>query len=343
MPEPSTPRISLDELQSLYEDPDTPASALEDYLLAAPEKSRPFEPAIVPDPARVETGIPGDDTQVRAALVGALVLAWERERRRRRFERDLSRRPDRPVLYFEGDSWLQFPVFVEELYDHLREPYNVLCTSKAGDTIENMIHRRPEYLRNLQELIRWRRLEVRGFVFSGAGNDVVGEGAGGTPALQTIVKDHDPNEPPEWHVDTPEADAILRYIADSYRTLFATVEERFPRSTYPQLKIYLHGYDYVRVRSLPDGDPQPMPWAAEWTGGPLRAKGFTDNDRGSAVIRVLIDRLNAVTEAVCAEHPERGVYVDLRRSVPPDQWIDELHATSSGFRSAAERFRTFLP
>jgi hypothetical protein len=57
---------------------------------------------------------------VRAALLGDLVLGWERERRRRRFKEDPIKRPDFKILYMEGESWCQFPLFLVEIYDHLR-------------------------------------------------------------------------------------------------------------------------------------------------------------------------------------------------------------------------------
>lgn len=336
-------RISLQELQQLYEDPQTPRRHLEKYLLAAPEKSRPFSPGIIPDPAKVETGIGGSDTAVRAALVGDLVLAWERERRRRQFEEDLVKRPDFKILYMEGDSWFQFPVFIDELYDHLRNSYNVYCTSRAGDTIRNMIFESPEYLRYLRELIHLRGLKLHGFVFSGAGNDVVGQGPSGKPVLEEMLRDYDPSKPPAWHLETPECNAVMQFIARGYRRLLDSVEERFAALAYPDLRIYLHGYDYVRVRSLPHDDPHRKPWALNWTGDPLRARGFTDNAVGSAVMAALIDRLNETTEKVCDADPDRAVYVDLRGSVAPHQWADELHATSAGFREAAKRFRQVLP
>jgi hypothetical protein len=338
-----TEKIGIQELQELYEDPETPRSVLEDYLLAAPEKSRPFAPGIVPDPAKVETGISGSDTEVRAALVGDLVLAWERERRRRQFEEDLVKRPDFKILYFEGDSWCQFPVFIEELYDHLRKSFNIYCTSRAGDTISNMLYKGPEYAKYLRELIHLRSLKLDGFVFSGAGNDVVGKGRSGKPALEELLRNYDPSKPAAWHIETPECDAIMEFIANGYRRLLDSVEERFSALAFPDLKIYLHGYDYVQVRSLPNGDPKRKPWAVNWTGDPLKARGFRDNSVGTAVIGALIDRLNETTRRVCSDYPQRAVYVDLRGSVSANEWADELHATSTGFQEAAKRFRKYLP
>jgi len=336
-------KIRLDELQRLYEDPGTPKDVLEEYLLGAPEKSRPFSPGLIPNPAKVDSGISGTDTEVRAALMGEIVLAWERERRRRQFEEDIVERPDLKILYCEGDSWCQFPVFIDELYDYLRKDYNIYCTSRAGDTIKNMIYKGPEYLKHLRELIHLRGLKLHGFIFSGAGNDVVGKGESGKAALEEILKPYDPKKTPAWHIETAECDAIMKYIANGYRKLLDSVEEHFEFLAYPDLRIYLHGYDYVRVRSLPNGDPHRKPWATNWTGDPLKAKGFRDNEIGSEVIRALIDRLNETTKEFCDEYSDRAIYVNLRESVPPDEWADELHATSAGFKQAATCFRQFLP
>jgi hypothetical protein len=206
-----------------------------------------------------------------------------------------------------------------------------------------MIYKGPEYLKYLRELIHLRGLKLHGFVFSGAGNDVVGKGRSGKPVLEELLRNFDPSKPPAWHLETPECDAIMQFIAGGYRRLLDSVEERFAALAYPDLKIYLHGYDYVLVRSLPNGDPHRKPWAVNWTGDPLKARGFTDNAVGSAVMAALIDRLNETTKKVCDEYPDRAVYVDLRGSVAPHEWADELHATSDGFREAAKRFRQSLP
>jgi hypothetical protein len=133
----------------------------------------------------------------------------------------------------------------------------------------------------------------------------------------------------------------MAFIESAYRRLFESTEEVFPALAYPQLRIYIHGYDYPPVRSLPNGDPHRPFWARNWTGDPLKAKGFTDNAFASAVVRALLDRLNSLTERVCRDY-SRGVYVNLRHSIPPDQWADELHASSEGYGFAAARFLNFI-
>lgn len=340
-----TQKISLRDLQRLYEDPSTPKEQLKDFILPVAEQSKPFSPGLIPDPSRVETGIRGSEEDVRAALIGDIVLGWERERRRRQFKEDLVKRPGFKILYMEGDSWCQFPVFLDELYDHLRTSYNIYCTSRAGDTIQGMIYDAPEYPRYLREMIHLRRYHLHGFIFSGAGNDVVGNGPSGRPVLEELLKDYDPSKSPEWHIETERCQAIMDYIAAGYRKLLDTVMRDYETLAFPDLKVFLHGYDYVQVRSLPDGDPRRPPWAANWTGDPLRSRNFVDNKTGSAVIRALIDRLNETTKAVCNEekYRDRAVHVDLRGTIPSDEWADELHAQSQGFRKAALKFKQALP
>ncbi|MCP9927680.1 hypothetical protein [Cyanobium sp. CH-040] len=329
--------ISLRDLEQKFLDLDIPEQELADYVEIRPERSRPFAPALAPRADSVDLQPPLGGPAIRAELLGDVVNRLAKERRRRQFERDLSRRPALPTIYAEGDSWFQFPVFIEELIDHLGAQFNIHCTSTAGDTLQNMLFDRPEYLTELKRLIFLRGLDVRGFFFSGAGNDVIGEGKDGVPALETLVRPFDAAQTPAWHLDTPECRERLEFIESAYRRLFDSVEEVFSVLAYPRLKIYVHGYDYVQVRSLPDGDPHRPVWARDWTGGPLRAKGFTDNAFGSAVLRELLDRLNSLTERVCAAYA-RGVYVNLRGSILPSQWADELHATSQGYKAAASRF-----
>lgn len=340
-----TQKISLQALQRLYEDPSTPKLQLEEYILPASEKSRPFSPGLIPNPKKVETGISGSDTEVRAALVGDTVVKWERERRRRQFKEDIIKRPELKILYMEGDSWCQFPVFIDELYDHLRQFYNIYCTSRAGDTIKGMIYDAPEYSKTLNELIRLKQLRVSGIIFSGAGNDVVGRGVSGRPALEELLKDFNPNESPDWHISTPRCTDVMQFIADGYRKLLDTVLEEYETLAFPDLKIYIHGYDYVQVRSLPSGDSRRPAWATNWTGDPLKVKGFVDNQIGSTVIKALIDRLNETTMAVCMEekYKKRAVYVNLRGTIAANEWADELHAQSKGFKKAAMKFKQFLP
>jgi hypothetical protein len=337
-----TERISLGDLQNRILDLNVSDEELQHYLVISGDATTPFAPAVVPNVESVILQGPLDSADVQASSFLDVFQDLVEQRRLLKFKESRRTYPQRPILFAEGDSWFQFPIFLKDLIDHLSKDYSLYCISRAGDTIENMVYGNPDYLDVLADLLADQGAAVQGFLFSGAGNDVIGKGDGDRPVLEEILRPYNASELPHWHVMTPRADQIFQYIADAYRRIFSEIDARFPAATYPSLRVYLHGYDYVQVRGLgPAGDPNKPVWAAEWTSGPLRARGFTNNAFGSRVIAALIDRLNDTTAAVCAEHP-RGVYVNLRGSVGDRNWVDELHPTSKGYGQAAERFRTYL-
>jgi hypothetical protein len=332
--------ISYSEFHDKLADIDVPDAEIAGYLTGRPTDVTPFGPVLVPDPKKVVAEGAIEELQVEAAVAGALVNAFARLRRRKRFEARLDEK-DVPILYAEGDSWLQFPFLVEDLVDHLSTDHRIWCTSEAGDTLENMVFRKPEYLAELHHLMIDQKLEVRAFLFSGAGNDVVGKGADGAPALERIVRPFDSKQTIQWHIGTDALAETLALIEKSYRRVLDDVDREFPATKFPKLKVVLHGYDYSPTRGVPNGDDKRPSYARDWTGEPLTKLGFPDNATASKVIAALIDRLNALTETVCKAYP-RARHADLRRTVPANQWKDELHPTNAGFGKAAAALRKVL-
>lgn len=336
-------RISMSEFQEKMLDLEVSEEELQKYVTVLLDQTEPFAPAVAPNPETVVLRGPLGEVDVQASSFLDAFLDLAEQRRRLKFEASRLKRPHLPMLFAEGDSWFQFPLVLRELIDQLSADHSIFCISRPGDTIQNMVYDNPDYLDVLDQLINDRNFTLNGFLFSGAGNDVIGNGTGDTPVLEEILRPYTPGETAARHVATSRCDEVLDYIATAYRTIFQEVESRFPLASHPSLRIYLHGYDYVQVRGLePPGDPHKAPWASDWTTGPLRAKGFPENNAfGSEVIKALIDRLNETTASVC-QSEARGVYVDLRGSVGDENWIDELHATSEGYARAAARFRAFL-
>jgi hypothetical protein len=291
----------------------------------------------VPDPAKVAAPTPLEEFHAEAAVATTLMSFWARERRRRRFERDLPH-SDKPLVYAEGDSWLQFPFLIKDVIDHLDDDHLIYCSSKPGDTLASMVvdASRKEYVAELSKLLVDRRLPIRTFLFSGAGNDVVGRNANGEAALAAIVKPYDAARSIAWHIETPALASTLAFLE-----LLNDIDEAFPASAFPDLKVVIHGYDHSPVRGVPNGDPRRPAYARDWTGEPLSRLGFPSNAIASEVVAALIDRTNEMTARVCGANP-RAVHADLRGSVPADQWADELHPTDEGFAAATRKLRGFL-
>lgn len=333
-------KITYADFQAKITNINIPDEVIADYLIGIPDdNTMPFGPALQPDPAKVVIDTSTEELQVEAAVASGMVNSYNRLRRRKRFEARLGQE-DLPIIYAEGDSWLQFPFLIKDIVDHLESTHLVWCTSKAGDTLQEMVYRRPEYIKELKKLFD-RGLDVQAMLFSGAGNDVVGNGPDGEAALSGIVRPYDASRNAAWHIETDGLVDTLAFIEKSYRKVLDEIDNNFPIQQFPNFKVVIHGYDYSPTRGVPSGDPKRPKYARDWTGAPLAKLGFPDNAVASGVVAALIDRLNKLTKTVCASH-SRALYADLRNSVPPDQWADELHPTDDGFLSATIKLRGYL-
>ena len=261
-----------------------------------------------------------------------------RWRRQRRFTRALDD-SRLPVLVSEGDSWFQFPFLVKDTIDQLGVDHLVWSLDAAGDTADNMVNRRPEYLRGLQAQ---KHRGLQGFLFSAAGNDVIGEDAMGEPVLTRLVKQHDPGKDAAWHIDQAALAGVIHFLDTAYRTVVRTVRND---PDLEQLPIFVHAYDYA----LPgghDGDLRDPPWAAQdkWLGRALRARGIDDSRLQREIVRILIDATYDMLKGVAGDSDATHVHlVDIRGCLPTlGDWADEIHATDDGFARVADRFRVAL-
>src|SRR5690606_29256958 len=119
----------------------------------------------------------------------------------------------KPVLVSEGDSWFQFPFLIEDVIDQLDPDFLIWSLDAAGDTSDNMVNRHPEYMQGLN---KQKANNVAGFLFSGAGNDVIGEDLRGEPVLGKLLKQHTPGKGATWHVDHAHLASILSTLQEDY-------------------------------------------------------------------------------------------------------------------------------
>ncbi|OHV80399.1 hypothetical protein [Ensifer sp. LCM 4579] len=102
---------------------------------------------------------------------------------------------------------------IEDVIDQLEPDYLIWSLDAAGDTCDNMVNRNPEYM---QALVKRRSNDVKGFLFSAAGNDVIGEDLLGAPVLGRLLKRHRPGKDAAWHVDSAELATILSSLEAGY-------------------------------------------------------------------------------------------------------------------------------
>jgi hypothetical protein len=333
-------KISYADLKAMIMNPDTPGTEIGKYLRKDPRKTKkggPLDPQLVPDPAKVDMTREAEFEVESAMRWGNSVERWRREQR---FNARIAHGERKPVLVSEGDSWFQFPFLIEDVIDQLEPNFIIRSLDAAGDTCDNMVNRSKEYFSELKAQIG---NGVAGFLFSGAGNDVIGEDLDGNPVLGRLLKPYRAGADASWHVDKAVLAQILSTLEKDYRKVVATIrhDEHFKR-----LPIIIHGYDYAIPGGFA-GDPRnPFPYAAqdEWLGAPMRQKGIVEPGLQRAIIRVLIDALYDMLDRVAGDSAQTRVFVvNVRETLPHvNDWADEIHGTSKGFARVAKRFKAVL-
>lgn len=330
-----TNKISYEELLRRMHDPSIPETELRPYLMAAPE-SGPLDPVVVPDPERVAV----TEVQIDAASAIRIGNGLARWRRQRRFQ--MRRDEALPVLVSEGDSWFQFPFLITDVIDHLGSDYLVWSLDAAGDTARNMVELNPEYLGALRRF----KGQVQAFLFSAAGNDVIGEDSAGNSSLLGILRPHWPGSTAEDLIDGEVLDRILADLTRAYSVLVGNIRAD---PALARLPIIIHGYDYPFAYPHAEGgiaDPRNPRHAArdEWLGSAFARRGIMDPDIRRTVLKLLIDSLYEALAGLAGNSEQTAIYlVDCRNTLPSvADWADEIHATDEGFSRIAARFRAVL-
>ena len=328
----AVPQIGLDELMRRLADPEVPDAELIPYLTARRDPAFGLGPMLLPNDATVS--MDGDDPAVAQARArGNLGLGFlnhiYRSRRRRIFEDRLVAGDRRPVLLAEGDSWFQYPVFLQDVVDHLLPDFNVLCLSAAGDELRSMV-KEGEYRDYLLRLAS--EVPFRAMLISAGGNDVVGE------QLHLLLRDHDPARDAAGHLDIARWEQKIANILAGYESMIAAVHE-----VMPGLPILMHGYDHALP--LPTQGFR-VPPLDGWVGEPMRARGIPDGPLQEEIVRLMIDGINEALERLAGgnvaggKHPR--VFLVDNRGVVAGRWHDELHPLDAGFAAVTAKFRDVL-
>lgn len=341
-PDSPTRQITFEQLKTMLSDPNIPDARIRPYLQVSPREHAPFSPIVEPNPDKVIMD-QIDRVEVESAMNwGNRFSRWRREKR---FEQRLQSSDPKPIILVEGDSWVQFPMLIDEVVDHLDRDFVIRCLGAAGDTADNMIHRDPEYARELvilAERLAKKKRRVAAFLLSAAGNDVIGADADGNSVLFKLLKNYQKGKGAAAHIDLKASKATFKFLEDAYRKVFATVRAI---DSYKDLPILIHGYDYAIPGGFAD-DPRHPIWAAQdkWLGAPMRAKGIVDPILQREIVKLLIDRLYEMLNRIAGKSSATNVYVvDARGALGPVEcWADEIHGTSDAFDNVASRFKAVL-
>ena len=304
------PKISLDALNNLLRNPKTSEKDLAKYLAIDEEQSGPFSIVYRPNPDTVD--IPqffAPDPawiEVREALSKFIDSI-----RNAIFEKTISGSYTGPIIVSEGDSWF---VSVDTGITHqliLVDNLAIFCLESMGDTLENMA-KQAEYI----EAIREKNASI--LLFSGGGNEIV---AGGN--IKEYLLDFDRRLSASQHL-LPKFGELLDYAMTLYSQILRSVE-----ALSPDVLFICHGYDYV----TPNSDKWPS-----WLGQPMNERGITDRSFQAAIARTMIDQFNERL-GLLVDKFANARYLDLRGTVGPSRWFDEIHPTKAAFADIAAIFK----
>lgn len=228
----------------------------------------------------------------------------------RQYRQNLIRYPDRVRMVAAGDSWFQYPFLLRDVVNYLSGVYLVYSVAAAGATLS-------DYLKDNTLADAMGQVKPAFFLLSGGGNDLLGD------TFPDLIRDA-----PDPTKTGPE-----RYLSDTFSARLAEVEDRFGRilrqvaMQEPPVKVLVHGYDYAI----------PVDGKASWLGKTLAAKGIADQAERQAVVHHLLDAFNDQLRQVAATYPN-VTYLDLRKTVRPDCWYDEIHPNDKGFLSVSSKF-----
>ncbi|NME68060.1 SGNH/GDSL hydrolase family protein [Flammeovirga aprica] len=296
-------QISKAQLIEKINDLDLEDSELEQYLLEDDSKSEAFNVSYKVNPNNI-LNLSSADTFVLGYL-----NKRSRRIRRKRYNEKMENGFNGIQIVSEGDSWFQYPIFLEDVIDHLWEndQFGIYSLGYGGDWLSN-IFAEEEYLKAV------RAIQPDIFLMSGGGNDLAGNNRVGT-----IVKTYLGSRPADDYLND-EGEQFFREMKVLYKTIFDNVIAASPNT-----QIICHGYDYC------------IPRGQRWLGKPLADRGITDESLQADIIHHLFDKFNDMQIELVSNY-ENVHHVDLRGTViETSGWKDEIHPTSEYFGKIAEK------
>lgn len=278
----------------------------------------------------------------------------------RKYARTIAQKDYEKIVFAEGDSWLEYPLFIHEITDQLikTKKYAVYSDAYGGDWIADIVNRKTQFLELFKEV------KPHALLLSGGGNDIVGrenarqkESPVNTVLFSKIKQGINNDEGLDLTTAvgkiafgekcfSTDFDELLALIYVQYNFMIQKINRENLRDNF---KILLHGYDYAIPSSQKGFGWNPLrimkPISnlflnnGTWLKAPLEAAGYTNNEEQEAIIYYMIERFNETLLEItnCATNV---YFIDCRNSVNPQKgWYNELHPTSRAFKEIAKAFQ----
>ncbi len=245
-------------------------------------------------------------------------------------------------LVAAGDSWFDYPLH-RDVLDLLEDEhgYNVESSAHHGDPIEAMAYQggQLDKVARCLEKVTAHGAVPKAVLLSGGGDDIAGKEFG-------MLLNNATSAIHGWNDEI--VDGVLNQrLLTAFKYMLSQIDALCQAQLGKTIPVLVHGYDYP----VPDGRGFLGFLAGPWLQPGLREKLFVDLESNIALLRVLIDRFNAMLAAL-AKDPSFAYmhYVDLRNTLSVDLkndaykawWDNELHPTEPGFSAVAAKFAAAL-
>lgn len=323
--------IKIEELMALLSDEATKGQAIQDYFIYV--QTSPFNGEYQLK-EEISLIFPESSFSEKEGFIGqglkqeAMDKANNDSRKKRaKYYETVKNDGNRVRIVSEGDSWFQYPKFsvlgigltkdVKDIIDQLidDEKFAIKSLDAGGDIIRNMYHGR-EYIKEIAD----QSPEI--FLLSAGGNDFF-------EVFPKMLKKNDNISKIEGWLN-PNYITELQVLSKYYEALLTEVIDK-----HPDIKIIIHGYDYIMPKS--DG---------KWIGAPMVEVGINNSDDQKKLIRFIMDEFNnhLMMLAHKPEFQHNVSYLDLRGTVPQDKnyWHDEIHPNDIGFKLVSDKYKILI-
>lgn len=238
-----------------------------------------------------------------------------------RFEELIEYNEQYPQILVEGDSWFAIPT-AKNIIKQINKlgKFNLLNLASSGDEAIGMMNWQQK--RRLHRALEDTDNEYnfKALMFSAGGNDIVG------PEMWHLLKEYTPgataiecinNE--MWHVKLTQIEMI-------YRELFLIRD-----NLKPELPIIIHCYD----RAVPSGEAHKILWDILKVSGPWMKPSLDKRGIDSLLHQDIVSHLLESLREMLIKLSNESPYVHLVNSfdtLDANEWGDELHPTSQGFK-----------
>jgi lysophospholipase L1-like esterase len=293
------------------------------FFIVEPNPQQPFDLFVGINTERVDVS----NVENLALLADPLVEGAGRslDLRNKRVKR-ISRYKRKSPIIAEGDSWFRLPavIYPRTLIDFLQQKYSIINLAHWGDTLADML-----LVGEFWPYLDTNPVASDVLLFSAGGNDILGAGELWR-FLNLFDVDHDKPSDAPYYVKQ-EFYENLDVVIQNYESLLQQIQSR--KNTKKTIVVG-HGYDYV----IPQAN-------GPWLGGPLLRQGLDPVFRPKlcqAIVRILIDAFNSRLKILQNNYPKNFRYVNLRGTIKPTEWFDELHPREVGARKTAAKFAAVL-